>query len=114
MERNASEQLASPAAAAGAKRWRLAMPFALGLIVGAGIGTSALVLPRVDFPGEVLAALQEVRPAAALAAVAPAARSRSEEVSPRLAAPAPANETRRVWWKMPALSAAPFAVGSAR
>ena len=140
MECSASEQPAS-AAPAGAKRWRLAMPFALGLIAGAVIGTSALFLPRADLPGEAhAAALQEAMPAGALAAVAPAAAgSRSDEehgpagrqtrVQARpagllalggpverlpAAVPAPAIETRKVWWKMPVVGAAPFAVGSAR
>jgi hypothetical protein len=143
MECSACEQPASPAEAAAAKRWRLAMAFALGLIVGAGIGTFAFFLPRGDLPGEALAAVwQEARPAGAFAAPAYATTRSDEpaEASPGLAgrqgegqprpagllalgepverspaaAPAPATEGRRVWWNIPALGAAPFAVGSAR
>jgi hypothetical protein len=90
MECSASEQPASPAEAVAAKRWRLAMPFAFGLIVGGGIGTSALFLPGADLPGEALAAVwQEARPAGAFDAAAPAfAATRSDEpaeASPGLA-----------------------------
>ena len=139
MECSASEQPAS-AAPAGAKRWRLAMPFALGLIVGTGIGASALFLPRADLPAEAYAAAQEARPAGALAAVTPAAAGSRSDEEPGLAGrqarvqsrpegllalggpverlpaavPAPAIETRKVWWKMPVVGAAPFAVGRAR
>ena len=146
MECSASEQPAS-AAPAGAKRWRLAMPFALGLLVGTGIGASALFLPRADLPGEAHAAALQAR-AGALAAVAPAAVGSRSDEEPGLAgrqarvqsrpegllalggpverlpaaapapapapAPPPAVETRKVWWKMPVVGAAPFAVGNAR
>jgi hypothetical protein len=125
------------------------MRFALGLIAGAVIGTSALFLPRADLPGEAhAAALQEAMPAGALAAVAPAAAGSRSGEEPGLAgrqarmqarpagllalggpverlpaaapapapapAPPPAVETRKVWWKMPVVGAAPFAVGNAR
>jgi hypothetical protein len=116
------------------------MPFALGLIVGTGIGTSALFLPRADLPAEAYAAAQEARPAGALAAVTPAAAGSRSDEEPGLAGrqarmqarpagllalggpverlpaavPAPAIETRKVWWKMPVVGAAPFAVGRAR
>ena len=83
MECSASEQPASPAKAP-AKRRRLAMPFAVGLIVGAGIGTSALFLPRADLPEALAAVLQEARPADAFAAAAPTRSDDPAEASPAL------------------------------
>jgi hypothetical protein len=142
MESSASKLTAPPAPAAGA-RWRLAMPFALGLLVGAGIGATALFLPRADLPWEAHAAALPEAPAGARTAAALAAAVRPSEepaeASParvgkqadgrprpagllglggpveRLPVAAPlAIEARRVWWKMPTLGAAPFAIGSAR